>query len=300
MEFSTINLMISSNQAGHMTLFFLTFFLIYGSGHAYLLWRLRMAWPLSGAWFALVAFWCLVMVCAPVAVRLLERHGHELVARYLALTSYCWMGWIFIFCMTAASLELLRGIQYLAGFLVHIPRSVMVQPRLIVFFCLIAATGISIRGWFEALDIRAEQVSITTEKLPPGSKKIRIIQITDLHVGLIVQETRVRRVLELIHAANPDLVVSTGDLVDGNLRHFDGVSSLFRELAPALGMFASPGNHEYYVGYRQAKDFTEKSGFKMLRSEAAAAGEHLWVVGVDDPAGRQVAGHDPAAESGLL
>lgn len=283
-----------------MKLFFFTFFLIYGSAHAFLLWRLRMAWPLTGIWAAFAVIWCAIMVCAPLAVRLLERHGHELLARYLALAGYCWMAWLFLFCSLSVVMKLLHSIHRLANCFAHIPRITLLQPRMLVIFCLVAATGITIRGWFEALSIRTEQVRIETKKLPAGSKSIRIVQISDLHVGLIVQEERVRRVIEVIRQANPDLLVSTGDLVDGNLHHFDGVSTLFRELAPALGMLASPGNHEYYVGYRQSKDFTEKSGFRLLRSEALPVGERLLVVGLDDPVGTTFPGFKPNAERTLL
>ncbi|CAH2030508.1 metallophosphoesterase [Trichlorobacter ammonificans] len=283
-----------------MTLFLFSFFLIYGSGHLYLFRLLRSAWPqLAPAWTVPALLWCLLMTVAPVAVRLLERHGHDLPARLLALTGYCWMGWLFLFCSLAAVLELLRGLRHAACYLVAIPRVSLLQPRPLALFCLLAATGIVLWGWFEALNIRTEQVRIPTATLSAGSR-IRIVQISDLHVGVIVREERVRRVIEAIRQAQPDLIVSTGDLVDGNLRHFDGVSTLLRQLAPPLGMVAIPGNHEYYVGFRQAQEFTEKSGFRLLRSEAVPVGERLWVVGVDDPVGQQVAGYDPTAESRLL
>jgi len=223
-----------------MTLFFFLFFLIYGSEHVYLLWRLRTAWPLSGGWFAIAVIWSAVMICAPLAVHLLESHGHYLVARYLALAGYCWMAWVFLFCSLAVVMELLRGIRHLVGYFIHIPRLTLLQPPLFVIFCLVMATGITIWGWFEALSIRTEQVRIETVKLPVGSKNIRIVQISDLHVGVIVQEQRVRRVIEVIRRANPDLLVSTGDLVDGNLHHFDGVSALLQELAPPWGCWPPP------------------------------------------------------------
>lgn len=283
-----------------MTLFFFLFFLIYGSEHAYLLWRLRTAWPLSGSSFTIAIIWSAVMVLAPLAVRLLESHGHYLVARYLALAGYCWMAWVFLFCSLALLMDLLRGIQRLLSYFTHIPRITLLQPPQFVIFCLVMATGITIWGWFEALSIRTEQVRIETAKLPAGSRNIRIVQISDLHVGLIVQEQRVRRVIEVIRRANPDLLVSTGDLVDGNLHHFDNVSVLLRSIAPPMGMVACPGNHEYYAGYNQAKSFTENSGFRMLRSEALPVGEHLLVIGLDDPAGANSPGFDPGAEQKLL
>ena len=73
-------------------------------------------------------------------------------------------------------------------------------------------------GAFEAWDIKIEKVTLAHEKIPHSLSVIRIVQISDVHLGLIVGHKRLRKILEFVHKANPDILVSTGDLVEGQVK----------------------------------------------------------------------------------
>lgn len=270
-----------------MNLFLLTFFLIYGLLHGYFLLRTRQALALRRGGTALLTLWLLAMIVAPVAVRLLERDGHERIAQICAYVGYSWMGFLFLFLSLMLVFDLLRGSAYLAHFFVKIPAFGLLSPRPLFLFCCLAAGGIAAYGWFEAQAVRTEHLVLPTAKLPSGSPRIRIALISDLHVGLIVRDARVSRVVEAVRRTAPDMLVATGDIVDGHVGHFDGVSEMFRGLTPPLGMFAVYGNHEYYAGFGQATSFLHRSGFQLLRADRREVGAFLSVVGVDDPAARQ-------------
>jgi predicted MPP superfamily phosphohydrolase len=98
--------------------------------------------------------------------------------------------------------------------------------------------------------------------------------------------------LRNVKEAKPDILVSTGDLVDGRLNQEEKIDShgrmalMLAEIKPPLGMFAVTGNHEFYVGIKQALEFTSKAGFRVLRNEVEQVGQYLTVAGVDDPAVR--------------
>ncbi len=283
-----------------MNLFLLTFFLIYGTVHGYFLLRARQGLALGRTGTALLALWLVAMVIAPLAVRLLERGGHERIAQLLAYTGYGWMGFLFLFITLLLVCDLLRLSRHLAGFFVRVPTIALFAPRPLFWFCCLTAALIVVYGWFEAQAVRTEQVVLPTAKLPAGVERVRIALITDLHVGLIVRDARVSRVVEAIRQAAPDMLVATGDIVDGHVSHFDGVSEMFRGLKPPLGMFAVYGNHEYYAGFGQATAFLQRSGFQLLRSDQREVGEFLTVVGVDDLAARQRGEFRPEDESRLL
>lgn len=263
-----------------MTLFVITFLAIYGSAHGYFFLKARAA----GIGTPATALFLTAMVVAPIMVRFLERAGHETAARVMAYIGYCWMGFLFLFVVSAALLDLGRLAAWLVGTLLgrDIPTPLAGTAGFLLPCCL--AAGINIYGWFEALNIRQEQVTLVTAKLPPGIERLRIVQISDVHVGLIVREERIRRIIATIREANPDLLVSTGDLVDGHVSHFNGIAELFRELHPRYGAFAVPGNHEYYVGIDQANAFTERAGFTLLPGRTAEVAAMITIAGVDDPA----------------
>lgn len=270
-----------------MNLFLLTFFLIYGSAHGYFLLRARQGLALGRIGTALLALWLVAMIVAPVAVRLLERDGHERIAQVCAYVGYGWMGFLFLFVSLMLVLDLMRLVQYLAHFFVKVPALGLLAPRPLFLVCCLTAGLIASYGWFEAQEVRTEHLVLPTAKLPSHAGRIRIALISDLHVGLIVRDERVSRVVEAVRRAAPDMVVATGDIVDGHVSHFDGVSQMFRGLTPVLGMFAVYGNHEYYAGFGQATSFLHRSGFQVLRSDHREVGDFLTVVGVDDPVARQ-------------
>lgn len=283
-----------------MNLFLLTFFLIYGSAHGYFLLRAWQGLALGRSGIMLLSAWLVAMILAPIAVQLLERGGHERSAQACAYVGYLWMGFLFLFVALMLSLDLLRAARHLAGFFVQTPTIVLFAQRpLFLLCCLTAALAVGY-GWFEAKQVRTEQVTLSTDKLPPGTQRVRIALISDLHVGLIVRDERVGRVVEAIQQAAPDLVVASGDIVDGHVSHIDGVSEMFRRLAPPLGMFAVYGNHEYYAGLGQATAFLQRSGFQVLRGDYREVGGFLTVVGVDDPVARQHGSYRPDDEARLL
>ena len=96
----------------------------------------------------------------------------------------------------------------------------------------------------------------------------RIVQISDVHLGLIVREERLKRIMEHVRKASPDLLVSTGDLVDGQMNDLDGVTDLLDGVKPRYGKFAVTGNHEFYAGLDQAIAFTRRAGFRVLRGRS--------------------------------
>jgi len=283
-----------------MSLFFLMFFLVYGSVHGYFLLRARQGLALGTIGMLVLVVWLLAMMVAPLAVRLLERGGHEQLARACAFIGYSWMGFLFLFLSLMLVLDLLRLVRYLAAFFVRVPAVALFAPRPLFLVCCLIAVLVAGYGWFEALQIRTEQVVLPTAKLPAGVERVRIALITDLHVGLIVRDGRVSRVVEAIRRAAPDMLVATGDIVDGHVSDFDGVSEMLRGLKPPLGMFAVYGNHEYYVGFGQATSFLQRSGFQLLRADQQEVGEFLTLVGVDDPAAGQRGEFRPEDESRLL
>lgn len=90
-------------------------------------------------------------------------------------------------------------------------------------------------------------------RIPDGARTLRIFQITDPHLGPFMSEARLRRICERAVAAEPDLVVLTGDYLTmeskGSGIRADGTSTLGRALAPLRAMegrtFACFGNHDH-------------------------------------------------------
>ncbi|MFC1844523.1 metallophosphoesterase, partial [Thermodesulfobacteriota bacterium] len=91
-----------------MALFLLTFLLIYGSFHLYFFLKAKAAFNLHGWFFFLLAFFLLVMVVAPILVRISEQSGYDQLAMFIAYFGYTWMGIIFLFAATSLAVDCCR------------------------------------------------------------------------------------------------------------------------------------------------------------------------------------------------
>ncbi|AAC07116.1 metallophosphoesterase [Aquifex aeolicus] len=139
----------------------------------------------------------------------------------------------------------------------------------------------------ETYFLRVEKYTIETEKLPKGTE-IKIMNASDMHLGPVMREDRVEMVKRVYEREKPDILVATGDTVDGNMKNLDYLAQMLAELNPPLGKFAVLGNHEYYVGLNQSLDFLRKAGFRVLRGEAVEINNFLVIAGVDDSDGKRL------------
>ncbi|MDQ8204580.1 metallophosphoesterase [Pelagicoccus sp. SDUM812003] len=138
-------------------------------------------------------------------------------------------------------------------------------------------------GW-EAQRVRVKRVSMVSNKELFADRPLKIIQISDLHLGDSSSLKRVKKLVARINEEKPDLVVSTGDLFDGYLELMAPFVDALRSIDAPLGKFAVSGNHEVYAGLDDALSLTELAGFKPLRNEASFVLETMRVAGVEDPA----------------
>lgn len=267
--------------------FLITFLTIYAGFHVYLLWKLHAALPaLRWPHLALVALFCVAMVAGPVASRMLDRPGHHELARVYGTACFVWMGLIWWFFSTAVCLDawnlLVRGVALLRPS----ARDVMISPLRVLIVASLLSVIAAAAALLEAQNIRLTTVELATSRLAPGSAPIRLAMVSDLHLGIHTGQRRLARAAELIREAQPDVIISDGDLIDSPPEATREVGAMLAEVSAPMGKFAITGNHEYYVGLDKSVKFAEAAGFRMLRGESVSlAGGRLLLAGVDDPAG---------------
>lgn len=268
-----------------MFLILSTFFLLYLFLHLYILLKLKLAFSIGVPLIVLFLIVTMVMTCTPILVHLFEAKGFTLTARFLSYAGYMWMGVVFLFF----SVSLLFDFYYLlassAELLIKNELSgIIPSVRFSVVISLLLALCLNAYGYFEAKDVRAERLAITTHKIPEEIVNLKIVHISDLHLGLISREKVLKEIIGTVKAENPDIIVSTGDLVDGQINDLDVFSRLLKGADAKYGKFAVTGNHEYYAGLQHALDFTEQAGFKVLRGEGLTVSGLINIVGVEDSA----------------
>jgi predicted MPP superfamily phosphohydrolase len=145
---------------------------------------------------------------------------------------------------------------------------------------------------------RSEQISLSFNHLPAAFDKIRMVHISDMHLGSFNGDIEsVRPGFEMIQRLNPDMIVFTGDLVNNFSSEAEVWIPLLSSLNAPLGKFAILGNHDY--GDYAMRDLPEakaahqkrlaeihaECGFQLLRNEHTIIeknGERLVIIGSEN------------------
>ncbi|MFH2011145.1 MAG: metallophosphoesterase [Pseudomonadota bacterium] len=225
------------------------------------------------------------MVISPILSRTLIHKQTDGVGYILTFVSSLWMGFVFYLFLINLGVDIINISGKIINQAFYGVRTTPLIPNgyPTFFSILLIATGICTYAYFEALNIGVTRVTIQTSKLPKDVKDIVIAQVTDIHLGVLVGEKRLKKITHIIKEIKPDILFSTGDLVDGNMDSMVGLAEELRGINPRLGKYGVTGNHEFYTGIEQSERFTEDSGFKLLRNQYVNLGDIINIIGLDDP-----------------
>jgi predicted MPP superfamily phosphohydrolase len=275
--------------------FLLLYFLIYGSLHVYIFIKVKSAFAFNTQISIYVGLFLFAMILSPVLVRMFGRKELDSLARILSYIGYTWMGFLFLFCSASLVLDILT---YILG--CFYKTNLISSAKVSFFISCVVSLCISVYSYYEAKDIRVEKILIKSRKIPREAGNIKIVQISDVHLGLEVGKDRLTKIVNMIKDINPDVLLSTGDLVDAATNSLDEYTRLLNELNPKYGKYAITGNHEYFAGIKEAADFIQKSGFKLLRGEAINVENIINIAGIDDSTSRMYGDFKNIPEERLL
>jgi predicted MPP superfamily phosphohydrolase len=115
-----------------------------------------------------------------------------------------------------------------------------------------AAMLLSAIGVYQATRVPPlKDVEIAIPGLPPQFDGYRLLQLTDLHISRLFAREWTQAVVEQSNALGADLIVVTGDLIDGSFVARRADVAPLRELRAKDGVWVIPGNHEYFFGYEE-------------------------------------------------
>jgi predicted MPP superfamily phosphohydrolase len=257
-------------------------------------WRRTLTWVLLGAG--------LLIPAGLLAARLAGRSW----IRVVPSAAFLWMGIAFLLFATLLAVDIVRSGAWLSSWVADWFRQLPEPPadpaRRLFVARAVAGGAVLVAGSAGLVSYRSatgpaviEEVPIRLPKLPPSLSGYTIAQISDLHVGPTIREKEVRRVVEQTNGLRPDLIVITGDLVDGTPRELGTIVAELARLRARHGVLFITGNHEYYSGVDAWLELLPTLGIRPLRNEQLTLGDEggrFTLAGVDDwSAGQFGAGH---------
>ena len=260
----------------------------------YLYWRTVQGLPAQLRWFVMA--YLVLAIVAPWLARLAQQ-GLHLPAS--AVNSMAWFGYInmgllsTLFWVYLLS-DIATGVYHRVG-----PRTagIVTQAQ--------AADGVTRRDWLLGTGTlltaavamtgwglyRARGLppvlttAIKLPRWPQGAPSVRLVQISDIHLGPTIKGDFLAAVIARVMERHPDIVVITGDLVDGSVASLGGDAAVLQRLSAPLGVYFITGNHEYYSGAGQWIEYLRSLGITVLENTSvvvqSAAGP-LHIAGVND------------------
>lgn len=234
-----------------------------------------------------LALFLAIMAAAPFLSRTLDHDGHAALARVINLPVFIWIAWLFWFLVAGVLLDLWNLLFRRLGRSLPSCSRLLVSPLGLVqslFIVIMLATAWSL---VEAARPGIREITIHHPALSEMAP-IRMVQVSDVHLGMLRSRAWNRMICKTIGGLKPDILVSTGDLVDTSMKNIGDQADPWSALHPRLGKYAVLGNHEYYLGLADSLAFHSTGGFQLLRGETVSLSPSLQISGVDDKDGQRL------------
>ncbi len=157
----------------------------------------------------------------------------------------------------------------------------------IVILCV---ANLIIKGRKSALETQIVHYDINVDKPNEKYKELLIVLVSDLHLSTLVTNKRLEFLVDKINKLAPDLVLIAGDIIDEDITPFveENMIQTLKKLKPKIGIYAVPGNHDYYGGHldllaRHLKD----AGIHILLDEKELVDHNFYIVGRKDLASKK-------------
>jgi len=156
---------------------------------------------------------------------------------------------------------------------------------IVSLFLFIGVTVFSIFNGF--LLLNKHEITLYSPKLPANFTEFKIVQVSDLHLGGLITPKQMHNAIQKINETNADLVVITGDLVEGvnKPETWKPFIPILREIQSKYGTVAVCGNHDLVRGTDAFLDFTKESHIRVLNNESILLDNCIRIVGINDPSG---------------
>lgn len=156
------------------------------------------------------------------------------------------------------------------------------------FWCALGFTAaLLLYGHINYLHPKVFQLDISLDK-PIAGGQMRIVAISDVHLGEGTGKRQMRRYAEMINSQNPDLILIAGDLIDNSTTplYRDNMQQELSLLKAPMGIYMAAGNHEYISGIERCAEFLSKTPITLLRDSIVTLPNGVQIVGRDDRSNR--------------
>jgi len=138
-------------------------------------------------------------------------------------------------------------------------------------------------GYYNYKNPKIQEYNLEINK-PVEKSSLRVVAVSDIHLGLGTGKAALSKYVGLINAQKPDLILISGDLIDNSVLPLreEHMEEELNKLSAGLGVFMVPGNHEYISNIDECLDFLNATSIQVLRDSVVILPNGVQIIGRDD------------------
>lgn len=284
-------------------IWFSVFLLIYGSGNFYVGLRGWQAFPKNAIFSKVYIITFIFIALSYFASRIIEKFSVCPLSSGLFWIGSFWFGLMIYFFVAALFFDIVRLSNHLFNFypsfiINNYDRVKTISAVSVIMIAII----IHIFGYANARGLNIREINLSVPKKAGSLKELRVAFVSDIHLGTIIKNARLERMVVAINGLNPDVIILGGDVFDEDLKpvlHYN-MGDILKDLKARYGTYAISGNHEYYGGIDEAVAYLENHGIRVLRDRVVKIADSFYLAGADDHTKKQFTGLEPLPFKDLL
>lgn len=214
--------------------------------------------------------------------RFLERTRWVKLSEPFTWIGSLWLAAMFYFFLIIVLIDLVRLLDYIIGFLPDSVYSPTGNFKLVIAISVMSIVIIAlIAGFINARNPIIKRLNIQIQKKAKGLKEIKIVAVSDIHMGMLVKRRMIFRLVKTIIRLRPDIVLIVGDMLDEVIDPIIkyNLGEPFRRIKAPLGVYAITGNHEYIGGIVKSIKYIESLGIRMLKDDVIKIADTFYLAG---------------------
>ncbi len=273
-------------------IFFSIVLVVYVSANYYIFIRGWQALPRIPAVKASYLTVFILLALSYIAGRVLERYTICTASECLIWVGSFWLGMMFYLFIGALACDLLRLGNWIVQAIPSQSERYLLARQTAASVVAVSALIAVIGGYFNTLHPRIRTISISVPKDAAGRAVLDIALVTDIHLGTIISNSRLQKMVDMINVLRPDIVLLGGDIVDEDLAPVieNNLGELLGAIRSRYGTYAVTGNHEYIGGVEKAHRYLSQHGVTVLRDRTLLVDGSFYLVGREDASITQFTG----------
>ena len=270
-----------------MLLFAFIFLLVYGGINYYIGLRGWQSFGIHISFLNNKVYWVIILLVATAYIisMLLASYIPSMILNTLNIVGSYWMGIIFYLLLILPIVDLIKFLNKKIEF---IPRSLSGNPNFSFVISIVVVAlliGVMVYGTWSGRSAKVTKYNVKIDKTAGNLKKLKVVMVSDIHLGSVVNNRRLTKMVNEINNLHPDIVLIPGDIIDSSLEPFvrEKMSDNFKRIKSVYGVYVCLGNHD---GMRDKIEDGVKvfnsAGMTVLRDKAILINDSFYVIGRDD------------------